>query len=1079
MLTLYKARTVYAAADRVLSEVGARAGKHIVIAPDPFTLAVEESISDKLGKKGIFDIEVMSFARLAGVVLGSKIKKCLSPAGSVMLMEKVVSAEKESLRYYRRAADKPGFASEMYAAITSIRNSGVTAEQLTSAAEKLKGHIAEKTQDIAFLYASYLRELALNHTDGTTRLEALVAAIRESEEFGDTHFYVVDHVDLNAKQLEVLAALMPVAASLSVAVADGEGADNARIYPLLLDKLRARAEKEGVRFKEISVPALPEGARAAIAEELFSYSFSPSMTENIRLAEAKNPEEELTCLATEITRLVRKEGLRYADIAVISPSFEEYLPSFERIFRRYEIPYFADVRNPLSESDVFRHVLSAMEVVTSGFDASLLRRYLTHALFGGEGITSSDKAAFCDYTDRCGVNHFAFKEPFQLYRDDPIYDGAERVRAALFKEIEVLVNLPRTGRVRLYAEALRTFLAVNDFDQRIADYTRQVHDAGLFKEAEIIRQTPAALMELLDSLVDLRGEEETSFAAFLTSLTSGAEQVKIAALPVSLDSVYFAPVKQAMYAPIPALFVIGAEEGLFPLEQVGEGIIGAREYAAWQGNGIEIKIENTGVEELAASRFHALQLLLRADRLYLSHREGKNPSPCIRQLRELFFPKGGKEGDPLPIEKCESILLSYDLALRVPTKKVAESLLAECSGKSREGLLGARGAKLPLAIAEVLGSPFPLPYSADMPNEVRPDVFFRDSTVSTSKLETYFRCPFLHFVKYGLNAREKEVAEHDPRDVGNIAHSCMEIFVREYVMRRKKGEIGDDEAREIAAGIAGRIVKEPRYLAIAKQEGEAVLQRQIKRCREIAVTVKNQIYQSNFVPTLFEEPFGGKKEGVLSTVDLGGVSLRGKIDRVDILPESPFGDDRKFAVAVDYKTGSNMIKTKELYYGQKVQLPLYLAVLERSGYSPAAALYASLSDANTPGKRYLYGPKRKDLFLMRALDNSLVAESPSSYAGIAFDKEGRMKEECLVTEEELRAQTDYAVRLSSGAVKEVMGGFVRPSPTRDGRRVQCDFCEIKTICRHAGENIRDLSKGNPDAKNILEIMQKEEENGDR
>ena len=90
-----------------------------------------------------------------------------------------------------------------------------------------------------------------------------------------------------------------------------------------------------------------------------------------------------------------------------------------------------------------------------------------------------------------------------------------------------------------------------------------------------------------------------------------------------------------------------------------------------------------------------------------------------------------------------------------------------------------------------------------------------------------------------------------------------------------------------------------------------------------------------------------------------------------------------------------------------------------------------------------------------------------------------MKEECLVTEEELRAQTDYAVRLSSGAAKEIMGGFVRPSPTRDGRRVQCDFCEIKTICRHAGENIRDLSKGNPDAKNILEIMQKEEENGDR
>ena len=75
MLTLYKARTVYSGADRVLEEIGNIAGRHVVIAPDAFTLAVEQTIAAKLGRKGVFDVEVMSFARLATVLLGSEIKK--------------------------------------------------------------------------------------------------------------------------------------------------------------------------------------------------------------------------------------------------------------------------------------------------------------------------------------------------------------------------------------------------------------------------------------------------------------------------------------------------------------------------------------------------------------------------------------------------------------------------------------------------------------------------------------------------------------------------------------------------------------------------------------------------------------------------------------------------------------------------------------------------------------------------------------------------------------------------------------------------------------------------------------------
>ena len=150
--TLYKARTIHAATDAVLSAVKATEGRHIIIAPDAFTLAVEQTISNKLGKESVFHVEVMSFARLASVMLGEKIKKCLSPSGSVMLMEKVLCAKEKELRHYSGAARKQGFASEVYAAITSIRNSGVSPDQLFAALPLLKGRVEEKTHDLALLF---------------------------------------------------------------------------------------------------------------------------------------------------------------------------------------------------------------------------------------------------------------------------------------------------------------------------------------------------------------------------------------------------------------------------------------------------------------------------------------------------------------------------------------------------------------------------------------------------------------------------------------------------------------------------------------------------------------------------------------------------------------------------------------------------------------------------------------------------------------------------------------------------------------------------------------------------------------
>ena len=1067
--TLYKARTIHAATDAVLSAIKATEGRHIVIAPDAFTLAVEQTISNKLGKESVFHVEVMSFARLASVMLGEKIKKCLSPSGSVMLMEKVLCAKEKELRHYSGAARKQGFASEVYAAITSIRNSGVSPDQLFAALPLLKGRVEEKTHDLALLYQSYLTELQLNHTDGTTRLEALISELEGSEEIGDVHFSVVDHVDLNAKQAEVVGALMTRAASVSVAVSCGYGASNNRIYPKLYERLHCLAREKRIQVREVDCTSDLCATRALLADELFAYSFAKAETDpTITLAEAKDIREEITYLATEITRLVRKEKLRYCDVAVLTPSFEEYRPQVERIFRKYGIPLFSDERYPLSDSALFRYVIGAMQAALSGYDPLLMEAHISQWLF--TAATTNEKADFCDYVDKSGAKYSVFKHPFSLFEGDRIFAGAEKVRSLLIEELSPLADLPSSAELALYCEKIRDYLRVNDFDERIKSFLKEVEDAGLLKQAEILRRTPAALMDLLDTLEELRGNEKTTFREFILSLQAGAGQMKIASLPVRLDCVYFAPVEQAMYAPIEALFVLGAEDGLFPLESVKEGILGSREYEAWQSHGIEIKIENVGMESLKASKFHALQALLRGKRIYLSHVESKTKPFCMRQISEIFS---------IGFQKCSALLETCSIEELIPTRTVAEDMLVEYSRRSRESLLSPKEERFARAIALSLQKQFPLPVREDGAEKVSADIFFLSGTVSSTELETYFKCPFKHFVQFGLQAKERVVAKSDVRDYGNMAHHCMETFLKEHVMvRAKDNKIDDAEAEQIVRNIALKYVSSPRFRSIAEKEGGKKVRNMIELCVKVAKDVKNQIYHSKFLPTMLEKSFGygnyaGK--GDLSAPVINGVVFCGRIDRVDILSKKNPENEAEvlhYAVTIDYKSGDNQIDVGELFLGKKVQLPLYLAVLKQSGYLPVAALYASVKGgASGP---FLFGPKLASYDLMNMIDDTLES-GRSTYMNISQKEKvlSFTKGSGLSSKEEFAALSEYALKVSEGAVQEIKEGFIRPTPLYNSFHPICSNCLYKAICKHKARDRREDKVAISPAE-IKEIMQQKE-----
>ena len=182
------------------------------------------------------------------------------------------------------------------------------------------------------------------------------------------------------------------------------------------------------------------------------------------------------------------------------------------------------------------------------------------------------------------------------------------------------------------------------------------------------------------------------------------------------------------------------------------------------------------------------------------------------------------------------------------------------------------------------------------------------------------------------------------------------------------------------------------------------------------------------VPRFFEVNFGGGGDirdpeiDWPESIELGGVRLRGRIDRLDVAKDH-------FAV-VDYKTGSKLPGLRDIEEGLSLQLPLYLQAAQRilSGYGrdgllPAAGLYLQV---------------RKPVRARVGIGNA-------EFVNRAFT--GREGTRATVPDAgALRTLCEQATERARGFVDGIATGVF---PLTDPGRVAtvCRPCPYKTMCR--------------------------------
>lgn len=315
----------------------------------------------------------------------------------------------------------------------------------------------------------------------------------------------------------------------------------------------------------------------------------------------------------------------------------------------------------------------------------------------------------------------------------------------------------------------------------------------------------------------------------------------------------------------------------------------------------------------------------------------------------------------------------------------------------------------------------------------------RERVWSISQLERYAACPFSFFVENVLGLSQSIELEEGlvAREQGSFLHSVLrELFSN----RRDRGEkpLQDLSEQELepafteARSIAMRRLQEidtrhPFWQLdtdrmLSEHGTDGVLERFIRKEQ----TLGGYSPRAQFFEASFGGHTGSKKEADWQIVhpdpiEVGGIKLRGKIDRIDV------GVDG-FTI-IDYKTGKRTKKRKDIDRGTSLQLPLYLRVAEdllRTYFDDlkgVAALYHKLMDE---------GSKRELGLAVKSFMNTHF--EPFRGNGLVADQE------------ELQALIDETIRKTRDYVDGVSQGDFGLT-AKDLTNESCTYCSYYHSCR--------------------------------
>lgn len=998
---------------------------HIFIVPDRYTLGVEKEICENVFPNGSFSVNTFSFTRLAVKGLGKEVENCLSKEGTVLLLHRVIEENNDRLVYYKNIRSV-SFARELFAAVASLRSGGITPEEIRKKLPSMQGGIAGKLSDIALLYEKYVEALSEKYYDTVTRVELLEEKLDSIPWIAQSHIYILGFNVYSDLQMRLIKKMLKVCPSVSISFCKGMGGSNVFCYPS--DQRSALIDW----CKEEKIPVFYENKEEYLAEpfytlhkDMFGFGkpkddLSAEEKRRVRVFSAQNPYEEVKCACREIRRLVFADGYRYKDVAVACND-EKYLPVLKTVFDRFGIPCFTDEKFSVSRCFVARYVFSCLQAVCSDYALGDVMEVLRSPL---SGVSFEQQRLFENYCIKYNVSYSRFFIPF-AFGD---FEEAEKVRIEFTKLID---KVPKDGET------------VDAFCDYLLSVARSEEMEKLREKCEGDEKSNALIAYLETEGVESVAEEikklcvgrRSSPSDFAELLSSTLEGMSISLLPQYVDCVFIGNTSDSRFSDVRALFVLGANDGNFPVQTSDPVILSCYDSEMMRKSGLPVY--PIPAEQNLFEKFAVIDLCSKPERLYVGYSltglsgEQLERGEGVNEICKRLFIESTPLSSYYDFTEEEELLYSLSCPENAYYEYVSGKVPEEYRDSVKEYLLS-KGFAVESGVADHRCRPTD-GYAAT-------DDGYR---ISVSVLEDYFSCPYRHFLSRVLKVKEREEGKMQANEKGNIIHAVLEDYFKTNAKILRKADMFAPIERSI-----NKVFSRPEYARFFLDPLSAYEMEQLKKeCREILKTLTENVRHSLFEPTFFEKHFS-KEESLSLTVGGEKYYFSGVIDRADVYNGS--------VSIIDYKTGSIDEKLQSVYTGKKIQLYIYLKYFLDKGYRPAGVFYLPIKSGYTAGgaSPAMKGQMADSLAVFYSLDDraeegvkekkyvsptvDFSIDVKSKTGSVEFSDKGGNRLE----EEKFRAVVEYVFKMTEQALGDIREGDVEKNPLEGS----CDYCPYKKIC---------------------------------
>lgn len=1083
--------------------------------------------------------QVFSFFRLAWYYLQHTqyySSEVLSEAGAAMVFRKILSENEETLKVFRGEVNKAGFIQQLFDLYQEIKEGNVDLDDLfghlTGSGSDKEQDLQLKVQDIKLVFSKF-EETMTQYGIKSAEIINYLTDYLETKDLSNVLFVINGYHHFSARELKLLDTLMRRGGEVKISLLLD------KMYPNELPSRMNLFYETGTTYHKLyqlarqsKVAILPDYVEKNnilvlddTLQNLEKYWVQAqeshpqkkkmrSTGDHLQCWCAENPKEEINQIAKEIRRLVVEENYRYKDIQLLTRELDSYETMIEPLFSMHDIPVYLDRDMAMEQHPLVECIQSLFAINRYHYRYRDVLRFLrTELFFPIEDQLSVDqwlnernewrrKVDVTEnvvlaygyegyYWEKAKEWHF-IRYDFEADQQDDtelIEKDSNAVRNQIQQTVPKFFDTLQKASLGIEAaDYFYRFLVENGVEKQLMMWRNQAIQAGQLEAARNHEQTWEALMTLLDEYVTIYGNDTFDLVVFEEIFSSGLEGLRYSKVPTAIDQVQVRAIDLARPGQAKIVFAIGLTDQVLPQKFENKTLLSdeERQFVNDHLDDGQFLLNDTR-KSIAKEPFNAYIMFASAtERLYFSYPSVKDtakdikPSTYIANI-QIDLGLQVQHRNSLTILDDEPVSIKH-----VGTYRTLISDLTNLKRQKKETQVGLSAFWLELERALMKEAQAPLAQHVfeslghqnlpeNLKDHLADELYSKQIYTSVSRMESFYRCQYQYFSRFGLGLKERDVFGLSPAATGDFFHEALDQFFKLLITQNKQlSELTDRDVSEFTEQILNTVFGEIKFSILDSSSRMNYIRYQLgQTIKKVSWALKRQSQRSGMTTVQTEVLFGqiASQKGInglqLPLKNGGKISVRGKIDRLDqlVTPEA------LYLGVVDYKSSHKKFNITEAYYGLAMQMLTYLDVALMDAVNlvgrtakPAGSFYLHVHNPilsyETEDKKEQQLLKKfqfdglllNDPVLLENLDKSLQAKQssliyPIEESAKEIIKPGRRQEDKFVTEPELDALLTHNRSKFIEAGNKVTSGEIELNPAYQGKeRIACRFCPFRSVC---------------------------------